>query len=87
MTKAAYASVASQVLSIAATHNVSADRDNTSRMAVAITSLAGDDVTLDPIEQLLVNLKRKGILTKSEILAFQAKYLKEKRNTNKKFTA
>jgi hypothetical protein len=34
---------------------------------------------LDGIEQLLVNLKRKGILSKSEILVLQGRYLQERR--------
>jgi len=48
-------------------------------MAMAITRLAGDTVILDNVEQLLVNLKRKGVLTKAETLSLQADYLKEKR--------
>jgi hypothetical protein len=46
---------------------------------VSITHLAGDVVELDGIEQLLVNLKRKGILSKSEILVLQGRYLQERR--------
>jgi len=41
--------------------------------------LSGDVVELDGIEQLLVNLKRKGVLSKSEILALQGRYLQERR--------
>lgn len=56
-------------------------------MAVAITGLAGDAVELDGVEQLLVNLKRKGILSKSETLALQGSYLQEKRRAKKKLSA
>lgn len=80
-------SVASKVRHLAAYHNVSDVRDDTSRMAVAITRLAGDAVALDNVEQLLVNLKRKGVLTKAETLSLQADYLAERRKANGKFRA
>lgn len=79
MTKTGAVSVASQVRELAKDHKVTAERDGMSRMAVSITRLAGDTVELDGIEQLLVNLKRKGVLSKSEILALQGRYLQERR--------
>jgi hypothetical protein len=79
MTQSAAVSVASQVRKLARDHKVTAKRDGMSRMAVSITRLAGDVVELDAIEQLLVNLKKKGILSKSEILALQGLYLQERR--------
>ncbi|MDQ0654850.1 hypothetical protein SAMN04490182_1403 [Pseudomonas cedrina] len=87
MTKTANVSIASQVRSMAEAHHVTAERDGISRMAAAITSLAGDVVELDGVEQLLVNLKRKGILSKSETLALQGSYLQEKRRAKKKLSA
>lgn len=59
MTQTAAVSVASQVRKLARDHKVTADPDGMSRMAVSITRLAGDDVELDGVEQLLVNLKKK----------------------------
>ncbi|ABU79485.1 hypothetical protein CSSP291_19830 [Cronobacter sakazakii SP291] len=56
-------------------------------MATAITRLAGDTVVLDNVEQLLVNLKRKGVLTKAESLSLQADYLEEKRQSTRKVRA
>ncbi|CCK16343.1 hypothetical protein BN136_2353 [Cronobacter universalis NCTC 9529] len=56
-------------------------------MATAITRLAGDTVVLDNVEQLLVNLKRKGVLTKAESLSLQADYLEEKRQSRRKVRA
>lgn len=79
MTQTAAVSVASQVRKLAKENKVTAGRDGMSRMAVSITRLAGDIVELDNIEQLLVNLKRKGVLSKSEILALQGRYLQERR--------
>lgn len=80
MTQTADVSVASEVRKLAKDHKVSAGRDGMSRMAVSITYLAGDAVELDGIEQLLVNLKKKGVLSKSEILALQGRYLQERRS-------
>jgi hypothetical protein len=79
MTQTAAVSVASQIRKLANDHKVTADPDGTSRMAVIITRMTGDVVELDCIEQLLVNLKRKGVLSKSEILALQGRYLQERR--------
>ena len=79
MTQTDAASVASEVRKLAKDNKVTARRDGMSRMAVGITRLSGDVVELDGIEQLLVNLKRKGVLSKSEILALQGRYLQERR--------
>ncbi|HBM2944831.1 hypothetical protein [Klebsiella michiganensis] len=77
-------STASYIYRLAKEHNVEASRDNTSYMAATITALSGDAVELDSIEQLLVNLKRRGILTKAEILQLQGCYLREQRDSRKK---
>lgn len=87
MTSTTDVSIASKVRRLAEAHHVTAERDSISRMAVAITGLAGDVVELDSVEQLLVNLKRKGILSKSETLALQGSYLQEKRRAKKKLSA
>jgi hypothetical protein len=79
MTRSTAVSVANQVRKLAKENKVTAERDGMSRMAVSITRLAGDVVELDGIEQLLVNLKRKGVLSKAEILALQGRYLQERR--------
>ncbi|MEA9392485.1 MULTISPECIES: hypothetical protein [Acerihabitans] len=86
MTKTAAVSVATQVRRLAKSHKVTTERDGISRMAVAITRMAGDVVELDNVEQLLVNLKRKGVLSKSEILTLQGGYLQEKRDSKKKIS-
>ncbi|WP_053213513.1 hypothetical protein [Pseudomonas sp. Q12-87] len=84
MTQTATASVATQVRKLAKAHNITAELDGMSRMAATITRLAGDVVELDGIEQLLVNLKRKGVLSKSQILTLQGEYLQEKRRAKKR---
>lgn len=83
MTKTASISVSCKVKKLAATYNVTAERDAMSRMALAITRMSGDVVVLDNVEQLLVNLKKKGVLNKSEILMLQRDYLLEKRESLK----
>jgi hypothetical protein len=84
MTQTAAASVASQVRRLAKDHQVSAEPDGMSRMAVTITRMAGDSVELDGIEQLLVNLKKKGVLSKTETLALQGRYLQERRSQKRR---
>lgn len=79
-------SVARYVHKLAKDHEITDYRDGISRMAVAITCLADDTVELDDVEQLMVNLKRKGVLTKSEILSLQGRYFLEQRNARKKLT-
>ncbi|QHG65980.1 hypothetical protein [Pseudomonas putida] len=83
MTRSSDISVATEVRKLAKMHNVTAERDGVSGMAVTISRLAGDIINLDVIEQLLVNLKRKGVLSKVEIMALQGRYLAEKRRTRK----
>jgi hypothetical protein len=65
------------VLDLAAKTGVTDAADRYSKMASVITSLSGDDVVLDSVERLLVNLKMKGVIEKSEMLALQSKYLQE----------
>lgn len=78
MTKQSTGSVANEVRQLARAHKVTAERDSVSLMASRITALSGDSVVLDTIEQLLVNLKRKGVVSTSDLLAMQVRYLKEK---------
>lgn len=87
MSKTATAGVASEVRKLAKAHKISAEPDSMSCMAVTITRLAGDSVELDNIEQLLINLTRKGVLSSAQTLALQARYIQEKRKTHKKLSA
>jgi hypothetical protein len=87
MISTANGDVANEVRKLAQKHKVTAERDSMSCMAVTITRLAGDAVELDGIEQLLVNLKRKGVLNKAEIMALQGRYLQEKRRCKRQLSA
>jgi hypothetical protein len=49
-------------------------------LAHHITRLAGDDVELDEIEQLLIALQRSGHLSRAEMIQLQASYLREARS-------
>jgi hypothetical protein len=85
LTQTAVDSVEAKVRRLAKAHDVTAELDDMSRMAVTITRMAGDVVELDDIERLLVNLKRKGVLSKSEILTLQGEFLQEKKRVKKRF--
>lgn len=85
MTQTAVDSLEAKVRRLAKAHDVTAELDDMSRMAVTITRMAGDVVELDDIERLLVNLKRKGVLSKSEILTLQGEFLQEKKRVKKRF--
>ncbi|KLQ01983.1 hypothetical protein ABF75_13430 [Enterobacter hormaechei subsp. xiangfangensis] len=71
--------VASYIYQLAKEHNVTATRDTISSIVATINTLSDKDIELDDVEQLLVNLKRKGVLTKAEILHLQRCYFREQR--------
>ena len=52
----------------------STERD---RFAHHVTRLAGDQVKLDPIEQMLIALQRAGRIDRAEMVRLQARYLRE----------
>lgn len=85
MTQTAVDSVDAKVRRLAKAHNVTAELDDMSRIAVTVTRMVGDVVELDDIERLLVNLKRRGVLSKSEILTLQGEFLQEKKRVKKRF--
>ncbi|MFV3289881.1 hypothetical protein ACNFBR_14145 [Pseudomonas sp. NY11955] len=77
MTQARDASIKCQVLELAKQHGITSEKDRFSDLATTITSLSGDVVTLDDVERVLVSLKKKGVLTKRQILELEARYLNE----------
>jgi hypothetical protein len=60
-------------------HRVAYVRTSRDTLAHDITRLAGDDVHLDEIEQLLIALQRSGHLSRAEMVQLQAAYLREAR--------
>ncbi|MBK4997795.1 hypothetical protein IAE37_000071 [Pseudomonas sp. S31] len=75
------ASIKSQVQELARLHAVTGGKNRFSDLATTITRLSGDSVALDPVERMLVSLKKKGVLTKQQILQMEAAYLLEQSNT------
>jgi hypothetical protein len=77
MSTAAENATATRILQIARDNRVTYCRTERDALADHITRLAGDDVALDEIEQLLVALQRSGHLTRIEMVKLQARYLRE----------
>lgn len=71
--------VVQKILALANTHNVEYQETNLDIFARKVTELAGDEVQEDPIIDLLVELKRKEVITGTELLELTHKYLKERR--------
>jgi hypothetical protein len=49
----------------------------TDDLAHQITRLSGDDVDLDPVEQMLIGLQRAGHIDRRKMIELQARYLRE----------
>jgi hypothetical protein len=69
--------VADQIRALAESHNVTYQELGLDRWANKVTALAGDKVELDDIEELLIALKRNGVLTNEQMTQFQIAYLRE----------
>jgi hypothetical protein len=70
---------AARIRQMAQEYHVVYSRTEHDLLAHHITRLAGDDVQLDEIEQLLIALQRDGHLTRAEMIQLQANYLREAR--------
>lgn len=68
---------AARIRELARHNHVAYRRTEHDALAHHFTRLAGDDVELDEIEQLLVALQRSGHLTRTEMIKLQASYLRE----------
>jgi hypothetical protein len=66
-----------RIRKLARKHHVRYVRTSNDMLAHHITRLAGDDVELDEIEQLLIALQRAGHLSRNELVRLQASYLRE----------
>ena len=71
--------VAVRIRKLAQEHHVTYVHTSRDVLAHHITRLAGDDVQLDEVEQLLIALQRSGHLSRSEMVKLQAAYLREAR--------
>lgn len=63
------------IRALAMQHGINAERTATDAMADTITSLAGDDVVHDEIEDLVVTMQRKGVITADQATALYGDYL------------
>jgi hypothetical protein len=80
MSNQAESAIAVRVRKMADEHHVTYVRTSRDALAHHITRLAGDDVQLDDIEQLLIALQRSGYLSRFEMVQLQAAYLREARS-------
>lgn len=79
MAAQAHSATAARIRKMAQEYHVVYVRTSRDTLAHHITRLAGDDVKLDDIEQLLIALQRGGHLTRIEMVQLQANYLREAR--------
>ena len=79
MSEQAETATAARIRKMAQESHVAYVGTQSDALAHHITRLAGDDVQLDEIEQLLVALQRSGRLTRVEMVQLQASYLREAR--------
>lgn len=66
------------VIELAKHHNVSYAYNSMDQFADSVTSLAGDDVKHDHVEDLLVALKRAGKLSMQQVARLSVSYLRER---------
>jgi hypothetical protein len=68
---------AAHIRKLAQKYHVAYVQTQSDALAHHMTRLAGDDVELDEIEQLLIALQRSGHLSRAEMVQLQASYLRE----------
>ena len=68
-----------EIYALARKHDVRYAPGAIDEWARHVTRLAGDDVELDEVEQLLIALQRAGHLTRPDALDLQVRYLREAR--------
>ena len=73
--------VGSFVIELAEHHNVSYTYNSMDQFADSVTTLAGDDVKQDNIEDLLVALKRAGKLSMQQVAQLSVNYLRERHSS------
>lgn len=79
MSERTQSATAAHIRKMAKDHQVAYVTTERDVLAHHITRLAGDDVELDEVEQLLIALQRSGYLSRAEMIQLQANYLREVR--------
>jgi len=72
-------SAAAEIRALAAKHGVKPFRSQLDEWADAVTRLAGDDVQLDDIEELLIALSRAGVIDGETQMKLFGRYAREQR--------
>jgi predicted LPLAT superfamily acyltransferase len=72
-----HSSTAAIIRRMAEQHHVAYAQTEKDELARHMTRLAGDDVELDEVEQMLIALQRAGHLSRVELVRLQASYLRE----------
>ena len=70
--------IALTITTLARTHGITGERQPIDDFADAVSRLSDTEVTLDPIERLLVNLRRAGVMDEHECFALHVAYLQER---------
>jgi len=71
------------IRALAERFNISYNETATDVSVAQVTRLAGDDVTLDDVELLLIALQRAGHLSRPESLRLKVSYLRAKSHQQK----
>jgi hypothetical protein len=66
-----------RIYELAAQHGIVAERVPLDDWADKVTELSGDDVVHDPVEDLVITLQRKGVITDQEASDLFGGYLRE----------
>lgn len=66
-----------RIYSLAAQHGIVAERLSLDDWADKVTELSGDEVVHDPVEDLVVTLQRKGVITAEESTRLYGDYILE----------
>lgn len=65
---------------LAKAHQVKTVRTPQDALAEVITRLAGDEVTSDATEDLIVNLKRSGVINGAQMISFLGQHIDERKH-------
>lgn len=70
-------SAEARIYALAAEHGIVAERLPIDDWADKVAELSGNEVVPDPVEDLVVTLRRKGVITDQEATRFYWDYLQE----------
>jgi len=67
------------IRNLAHLHNITAQRTPIDDFADDVNRLSDAEVMLDEVEQMIVNLRRAGVITSKQLVEFQTQYIIEGR--------